>query len=104
MTNNMFRAISGGRALVICMGLPWLIDANKCSEYATVKNLISINGINIVIEEGNAAVISIISLRRLIEGGAAMFAHTIRNHHMDRMGQAASRPLVNAILRVCVYS
>lgn len=46
------------------------------------------------------AVINIISLRRLIDGGAAMFAHENINHHMDRIGEVDKIPLVNAILRV----
>ena len=56
------------------------------------------------IDEDRAAVINMISLSRLIDGGAAIFAHTIRNHHIDRIGEVASSPLVSAILRVCVYS
>jgi hypothetical protein len=49
-------------------------------------------------------VIKRISLSKLIEGGAAILAHTMRNHHIDRIGEVASNPLVSAILRVCVYS
>ncbi len=49
-------------------------------------------------------VISRISLSRLIEGGAAMLAHTKRNHHNEIIGIDVSNPLVRATLRVCVSS
>jgi hypothetical protein len=44
--------------------------------------------------------ISIISLSKLIEGGAAMLAQSKRNHHIDRRGAEIRRPLVKGILRV----
>lgn len=49
-------------------------------------------------------VINIISLKRLIDGGAAMFAHTNRNHHIEITGVAVNIPLVKFILRVFVIS
>ena len=39
-------------------------------------------------------VISIISLNRLMEGGAAIFADSNKNHHIDREGQIDSMPFV----------
>jgi hypothetical protein len=49
-------------------------------------------------------VISIISLNRLIVGGAAMLALNIKNHNIDKVGVQNSRPLVKTILRVCLIS
>lgn len=48
--------------------------------------------------------ISIISLKRLIEGGAAILALSIKNHSIDRVGVTVNNPLVSMILRVCLIS
>jgi len=48
--------------------------------------------------------ISIISLRRLILGGAAMFAADRRNHRRVMKGKRFNSPFVIYILRVCVVS
>lgn len=48
--------------------------------------------------------ISMISLIRLIEGGAAMFAAVNRNHHIVSVGRIARIPFVRYRLRVCVIS
>lgn len=45
-----------------------------------------------------------ISLSRLMDGGAAIFALTKRNHHIDIMGRLTRIPLVRAMLRVWVCS
>lgn len=45
-----------------------------------------------------------ISLNKLIDGGADMFAAQARNHHRDIAGNRASRPLVRNSLRVWVAS
>ena len=37
---------------------------------------------------------SIISDKRLMVGGAAMFADSIRNHHIAMVGEMNSRPLL----------
>ena len=47
---------------------------------------------------------SIISDRRLIDGGAAIFAAENRNHHIVIVGNSIWRPLVRKRLRVCVDS
>lgn len=57
-----------------------------------------------IVECERVAVINIISLRRLIVGGAAMFAHEKRNHHNDKIGAVIRIPPVNTTLRVCVVS
>lgn len=49
-------------------------------------------------------VIKIISLSKLIEGGAAIFAAVNRNHHRVIIGLIVINPLVRNILRVCVIS
>ena len=52
----------------------------------------------------NAAVMRVISLKRLIDGGAAMFAAVNKNHHIVIVGLIVINPLVRNILRVCVIS
>jgi hypothetical protein len=49
-------------------------------------------------------VISMISLKRLIEGGAAMLAAVNKNHHIVIIGLIVINPLVKNILRVWVIS
>jgi hypothetical protein len=51
-----------------------------------------------------AAVIKEISLNRLIDGGAAIFAAVNKNHHIDIIGLIVINPLVKNILRVLVIS
>lgn len=48
--------------------------------------------------------IKIISLIKLIDGGAAMFHAVNRNHHIVRVGQIVISPFVKYILRVWVIS
>lgn len=50
------------------------------------------------------AVIRRISLKRLIDGGAAIFAAVAINHQRVRVGNTIIIPLVRKILRVCVNS
>jgi len=50
------------------------------------------------------AVINVISLSRLIDGGAAMLAAVNINHHIVITGLIVINPLVKNILRVCVIS
>jgi len=45
-------------------------------------------------DKNNDAVKSIISLKRLIVGGAAMLPAAIRNHHMVSAGKSVNSPLV----------
>lgn len=75
-----------------------------CSEYAAVKNLISAIGRIAESENDKVAVIRIISLSKLMAGGAAMFAPANKNHHKDMIGVTDIRPLVRKILRVFVIS
>jgi len=69
-----------------------------------VKNLI--NEIKIIEyrDEDNTAEINIISLIKLIDGGAAIFAAVKINHHIDMIGLTHINPLVKNMLRVLVIS
>lgn len=65
-------------------------------------NLINLNGMITIIDCFIIAIINIISLIKLILGGAAIFAHENINHHIDIFGMIDIIPLVNKILRVDV--
>jgi len=69
-----------------------------------VKKLIIAKGNIKMVACDIVPVINIISLRRLIDGGAAILAQTSKNHHNEIIGRDISSPLVKAILRVCVIS
>jgi len=75
-----------------------------CREYIAVKNLTNLSRGIINIDLLKAAVINIISLRRLIDGGAAMFAAVNKNHHIVIIGLMVINPFVRNILRVWVTS
>lgn len=81
---------------------PWLVDEYRYREYATVTNLIILNGITTIIDCFIIAIINIISLIRLILGGAAILAHENINHHIEIFGIIDIIPLVSRILRVDV--
>lgn len=49
-------------------------------------------------------VINMISLSRLMDGGAAIFAAVNKNHHIDIIGLIVIRPFVRNMLRVWVIS
>lgn len=94
----------------ICRGLanelicPCCVAENMCKEYAAVKNLIMDTVINDAKENERIEEIKIISLRRLIDGGAAILAPVNKNHHRVIMGLIHINPLVKKILRVLVIS
>jgi len=48
--------------------------------------------------------INIISLNKLIDGGAAILQIVNKNHHIDKIGHIVNKPLVRNILRVWVIS
>jgi hypothetical protein len=58
----------------------------------------------VYIDMDRIAVIRVISLKRLIEGGAAMFPDTIKNHHIDMVGRKHIIPFIRNKLRVWVIS
>jgi hypothetical protein len=57
------------------------------------------SGVNII-DFVSVVVIKVISLRRLIDGGAAMLAAVNKNHHIVMIGLMVISPLVKNILRV----
>jgi hypothetical protein len=80
------------------------VFANRSNEYAAVKNLIRATGIMEYQDADRMEEISIISLSKLIEGGAAMFAALNRNHHIDMIGAKHISPFERNMLRVWVIS
>lgn len=83
---------------------PCCVEEYINREYVAVRNLNIPKGISVEVDVDRIDVINIISLNRLIDGGAAMFAHTNKNHHIEITGVAVSIPLVKVILRVLVIS
>ena len=81
---------------------PCLVVEYRYKEYATVINLISLNGIIIYIDCLIIAVIRKISLIKLILGGAAIFAQQNMNHQKAIVGIIVNIPFVRTILRVIV--
>jgi len=75
-----------------------------CREYIAVKNLTPARRIANQMDLDRDAVISIISLIKLIDGGAAMLAAANINHHIVIIGLRVMSPLVRNILRVWVIS
>lgn len=57
-----------------------------------------------IVEMNMELVINMISLKRLIEGGAAIFAADITNHIIVMAGNRFIRPLFRIILRLFVVS
>jgi hypothetical protein len=70
------------------------------NEYTPVINVRIDKGIINIIEKDIVEVISIISLRRLIVGGAAMLIAENMNHHIDIDGIILIIPFIKNILRV----
>lgn len=75
-----------------------------CREYEAVKNLISDTVTRDEKENDRIEEIKMISLRRLIEGGAAILAPVNRNHHKVIIGLIHIKPFVRKMLRVWVIS
>ena len=84
------------------INFPCCVIENKCNEYVAEKNLTE----NIIIISNSdflrIETITIISLSRLIVGGAAMFVASKRNHHIDIWGAIIIIPFVKYDLRVWV--
>jgi hypothetical protein len=69
-----------------------------------VKNLVSPRRAKAEVDSFRIAVINMISLRRLIDGGAAIFLAVNKNHHSVRVGVRTIRPFIRNKLRVCISS
>ncbi len=83
---------------------PCWVVVYRFSEYAAARNLIIINKIIVTLEVLKIDVSSMISLNKLIEGGAAIFHAENKNHHIDKLGTMIKIPLVKYILRVWTIS
>jgi hypothetical protein len=94
-----YRACTGVVALESGDAPPWLIAEYKYKEYATVVNLSKAKVSAIIRFLETAPEINIISLSKLIDGGAAMLALIRRNQRSVRLGAVVKRPLVSTILR-----
>ena len=79
---------------------PCCVVVYKFNEQAAARNLIIISKIIVVLDAAKIDVSNMISLSRLIEGGAAMFHAENKNHHIDRLGTIIKIPFVKNILRV----
>lgn len=69
-----------------------------------MKNLINEIRTRDEVEYDSTALISMISLKRLMDGGAAILAAVKINHHIDIVGPTDINPFVRNILRVLVIS
>jgi hypothetical protein len=79
--------------------LPYIL-----SEYTPVINVTKAKvGMNNE-EKDTVAAINIISLIRLIDGGAAMLIEVNKNHHIVILGMNIIIPFIRNILRVCRIS
>jgi len=72
----------------------------KYKEYTTVVNLNVASATTKIMFLESTPEISIISLRRLIDGGAAILALISRNHNKVILGEIINNPLVRTMLRV----
>lgn len=81
----------------------WVVEYIK-REYVAVKNLRAPKGIIVIIETDITEVINMISLIRLIDGGAAILEAVNINHHSEMIGVTVINPFVRNILRVWVIS
>ena len=79
---------------------PWLVVVYIVSEYAAAKNLINIRIDVFTHDVLKIDVSNMISLIKLIDGGAAIFHAANKNHHIEIVGQIANNPFVRYILRV----
>lgn len=83
---------------------PCCVEAYKFSEYAAARNLMIMIRIEVIVDFLRIAVRRIISLNKLIDGGAAIFHAEKINHHIVRIGSVVIIPFVRYILRVWVIS
>ena len=79
---------------------PCCVVVYICREYIAVRNLTKPSSVIRNTDFVSVAVINVISLKRLIDGGAAIFAEVNRNHHKVIMGLIVISPFVRNILRV----
>jgi hypothetical protein len=90
--------------LVKLIMFPCWVFPYMFKEYVPVINLSSAKNSIKYKENDVEATISMISLNRLIDGGAAMFTAVYRNHHIVIVGRNLIMPFIKNILRVCKIS
>ena len=90
--------------LIKLIRLPCWVFVYRFREYALVINLIDARNVIKNSENDVVAVINIISLNILIDGGAAMFTVIHINHHIVIVGRSLIIPFIRYILRVCRIS
>ena len=83
---------------------PCWVDAYIFREQPAAKNLIIMINTEVIIDFLRIAVSKIISLNKLIDGGAAIFHAENINHHIVKIGKDVIIPLVRNMLRVYVIS
>jgi hypothetical protein len=78
---------------------PCCVEVYRWNENTDVRNDAMAMIIIRIVEVNSIPIVSIISAKRLIVGGAARFVAKIRNHHMVRMGDEVIYPLLMNNLR-----
>lgn len=81
-----------------------MVDVNRIKEYAHARKVHSAIGTTSANENHIPDIMSEISLKRLIEGGAAILQIDNKNQHKEKAGKRLKIPLVKNILRVEVPS
>lgn len=100
----MSLVFSGCKGFVKLLIWPCCVVVYMCREYMAVRNLTSPSSRIRNTDFVSVAAINVISLKRLIDGGAAIFAEVNRNHHIVIIGLIVINPFVKNILRVWVIS
>lgn len=83
---------------------PCWVEVYRIRQYVAHINDVMAIGTAIQVEIERIDVSNIISLRRLIDGGAPRLAARRMNHHRVMAGNKDRRPFVRNSLRVCVVS
>ena len=91
IVSDDFNCLEG---LVNFIDVPCCVSLNKFNEYTAVKNLTRLSGIAFHVDCDIILVISIISLNKLNDGGAAIFTDRSINHHIHKIGLIKSIPFV----------
>jgi len=92
--SRWFRGISGRSGVVKFDGCPCCVDENKIKEYVPDRRIDKIRTGKKSREFARMGGISRISPKRLMDGGADMFAAHPKNHHRAVAGNSASSPFV----------
>jgi len=96
--------VEGGVGLVKLDNAPCCVLPYIFREYTPVIKIIIISARIKKIENDTVAVINIISLNKLMDGGAAILIAVKINHHIVILGINIIIPFIRNILRVCRIS